>query len=732
MASPPTAAFPLADLYLSHPHILTSILYACSPTTFDALRYTCKAIYSMSLDPALLQHHLTTIVDRQREVLATHPYDLWNKPAPTIDSKYDTIHKASSNLWRLRGLLLQELLRMKSSWRIGESRKTVLTLDNYDDESDHDFVSDEDDLRFNGTVHVAIGPVRGDTLAISWSDKRRTRLHTYRFSTARSHGVRPIAGPEHLDISHSFDDKGNYLHSTFTTNGTGRYSHVLLFNDREPPNPLSISISEGQFKRHPALIGEEHRSYYTWHGYRGFMPDKKEVTTTLLRVKFHGRYANEPAFADTSGDVDLAYELQWIEKRKWRVPALNLRDSPNTVLPDHGEEPMHFTLQKDGRCLGTGYAIGMDDQPVTGDGKKKRVWKITEPRRLDQDVSRMGVWRDMRVVFSQDKATLKVKGVVARNLVFRPPTQRFLLTKPSSATKPEDWIRVVISLVLPPTTHGEKRGKLTLATPAPAAYFRKLGLRDPEIPWRDPGMLNYEWEPQITSQAMRSEVAARAAMVVAGRSTDGQPSGPQPMYIRTGCMLHEDMVDAEVLLRVVGYTDDSAVWVWEVTERDVLDCGEQAGTAASANVSPVGRIEVAGRKLGYVEGVRGMATTGDRLVERVILFTWGKEGRVHRGGKMADDGQGIDAGIAELRREDLVRRIEQAREKKEIYRERPDDAEGSSLLEEEVEVVETEEEKDEGSDEKNRWRIVTYSFGDQPGTNGGFTMNSSGALEEQW
>ncbi|KAF3922771.1 hypothetical protein ABW21_db0209568 [Orbilia brochopaga] len=714
-------AFSLADLYLSHPHILTAILYNCSPTTFDALRYTCKAIYSMSLDPILLEHQLTAIIDRQREVLTTHPYEAWNKPAPTIDSKYDNIQKASGNLWRLRGLLLQELLRMRSSWRVGDNRKTVLTLDNYDDEMSYAFV-DGDDPIFDGTVQVAIGPVRGDTFALSWSDKRQTRLHTYRFSTARNQGIRKISGPEGVYISHTFNPSGDYLQSTLTTRGTTKHSETLVFNAHEPKNPLNVSITEGQLKRHPTLMNAETRSFYAWHGSRGFMPDEKEVTATVLRVKFYGRYDNEAANVEKNGDVDLAYELKLLEKRKWTVPAVSLLNAPNLMLPDHGDETMELSLRKDGRCFGKGYAVGIDSNSAL-----KHVWKIMEPRRLDQDVSRMGLWRDMRVVYSRDKATVKLKGVIARSLVFRPEGKQVLLTKPGSATKPEDWIRVTISLVLPPTAHGEKRGKIILAAPGPAAYFRKLALRDPEIPWRDPGMLNYDWKPPIKTRDGSAETAAADATSM----IRWQP-GDQPMYIRTGCMLHEDMVDAEVLLRVVGYTDDSAVWVWEVTEKDVLDCGESVDAAGAEKVSPKGRMDVVGRKLGYVDGVRGMATTGDRLVERVFLFTWGKEGRVHRGGKMADDGQGIDAGIAELRREDLVRRIEKARQKRNRYREGYDDAEGSSTPEETAGETAGKDEEQEDSNEKDRWRIVTYSFGDQQGTTGGYTMGSTGALEERW
>ncbi|KAJ6259704.1 hypothetical protein Dda_5342 [Drechslerella dactyloides] len=726
MASSPAApAFSLADLYLSHPHVLTAILYACSPTTFDALRYTCKAIYSMSLDPVLLEHHLTTIVDRQRTIIATHP---GAKPMPTIDSKYDTLRNASGNLWRLRGLLLQELLCMKSSWRVGDSRKTVLALDDPDDDTGFSFGDDDDDPLFDGTMHIAIGPVRGETLALSWSDKHCVRLHTYRFAPSHSRSLYHIADTDRLVITHQFNSS-TYLNSAYRTPGIGKHPHCLLFKaTADSPTPLSIYISEGQYKRHPGLTDKEYSYHQPWYGWRG---DEKELTTTLLRVKFHGRYFHEVAQPHMNSDIDLAYELHWTEKRKWRMPAVNLQNAPNTVLSDHAEETMQLLLRKDGRCMGRGYAVGLDDEPTVGaDGgasERNRKWKVLEPRRLEQDISRMGgLWRDMHVVFSRDQGTAEVKGVIARSLVFRPPAQRFLLTRPSSTAK--DWIHVEMSLVLPPTTHGEKRGKLVLATPAPAAYFRKLGLRDPEIPWKDPGMINYDWEPRKTSDTTGEEPATL--------DFNGATTGTQPMYIRTGCMLHQNMVDAEVLLRVVGYTDDSAVWVWDVTEKDILDCGELVGNDGPAKESPVARMEVVGKKLGYVEGVRGIAVTGDRLVERVFLFTWGKEGRVHRGGKMADDGEGIDAGIAELRREDLVRQLQQARQRNDRSRYIYYGPGGSGYTDEanDVELKEEEEEEEgvDGEKEKDQWRIVTYSFGDQKGGTGGFTMDSSGALEERW
>ncbi|KAF3931528.1 hypothetical protein ABW19_dt0206706 [Dactylella cylindrospora] len=694
----------IVELYLAAPHILTDILYACSPTSFDALRYTCKAIYSMSLDAALLHHHLMTIVNRQHYLITSQPLDLYT--APNFDTKFDTAATVRGNLWRTRGMLLQEFLRMQSSWRIGECRKTVLELDVMSESQDKKFA----DAPFDGTVQVSLGTVRGDSFALMWSDKRKTILKTYRFVLSRNQVIKRIEGPDKLDISHNIS-LGKYDYSTFVSRGVGNRIPQMIFK----MDTLNVNIYEGQYKKHPKLENRNAGWYYGSY----FDQRPKEATSTLLRVNFSGSNSYNK-YAAEFDDIDMVYQLNWEDKKAWAVPPVTLKHLGNVVLPDHSEESMRIMLGRDGKCTSHGYSIGIDDK------RDRWTWRIEQPRRLELDVSRMGVWRQINIEFSKvegEEPALAVTGTIARSLVNPNSTHRFLLTS-SRTTSPNEWAKININLVLPPAGDNETRGKLVLASPTPAAYFRKLNMRDPEIPWEDPGFPMRELAVKTTGNT--SEVL----------------SSPDTMIVRTGCMLHSDSVDAEIVTRVVGWTEDGAVWVWDITEKTILNCGAQAPEPSSEDHETIleGHLDLPAKKLGYVKDVKGIAVTGDRLVQRIFLFTYGKELEVHRGGTLGSDGEENDSGISSLRREDILRGIARSIEKFKMNGKQISEVSTpeSTPSEESIRISErdvdeaTEQREDEEEEEEDKWRMVTYSFGDQMGNSGGFRVNPVGNLEKLW
>ncbi|KAF3920439.1 hypothetical protein ABW20_dc0104876 [Dactylellina cionopaga] len=610
---------------------------------------------------------------------------------------------------------------MRSSWRVGEFKKTVIEFDVTDD----DELEFSDGPFFDGTIQVSLGAVRGDTFALVWGDTKKTRLKTFQFTNSAKYGIRKIEDLQTLNITHNFSKGGGqYGGSIYTTKGVGLKPPKLRFKVND--GNFDVSISEGGYKRHPALADSRYSDTYgSWH--RWNMPDKKELTLSLLRVKLRGKYQYE--LDEDIADFNLAYELNWAERKTWKLPSIDLRDSPNVLLPEHSEEEMKVSLGRKGKCTAKGYAIGLDDE------QDSWRWNIQQPRRLEQDISRMGVWKGIYVEFSKarqnEDAKLQVTGIISKNLINPEPGKRFLLTN-SRVTNPKDWVNIKIKLVLPPTTLDNDHGKITLAAPAPAAYFRHLGMRDPEIPWADPGFKDPNW-------GIASGDPSGTAVIAADQ---------QPEFIRTGCLLHQDVVDAEIVTRVVGWGDDGAVWVWDVAEKDILVCAELATPSASGTQSPMGTTELVGKKLGYVNDVKGIAVTGDRLVQRIFLFTYGNEQRVHKGGTLLDDGEDRDSGISALRREDMVRKIEEARRK--TMRENNEDSKTTRHHQANDPYAYLyegggDEDEDDGRpsdpnittaeeryEENSKWRMMTYSFGDQMGNAGGFHIDSTGNLESQW
>ncbi|KAK6529509.1 hypothetical protein TWF281_008680 [Arthrobotrys megalospora] len=682
--------FSLASLYESHPHILTEIMYHCSPTTFDAFRYTCKAVYSMSLDPDLLEYHLKTILDRHHELI-THRPSRFFYDVVYMDTKLDTLENARGNLWRLRGLILQEFLRMQSSWRVGDYKKVVVELDVHpEEEGKRTKEISGHGPYFDGTIHVFFGPVRGSTFAVSWGDRERTRLHTYHFTNSKKYAMRKIDGPRGTRVVHNFSsyDK-KYLHTTFETKPVGRRAPVGLTTRID--DQFNIAITEGSYKRDPTL---QDRNYYIseWYGHA----DINELNSTFLRVKFHEMHSDGEA-----GAVDLAYELNWERKRSWKVPAMSMSNAPNVLFTDHSEENMKLLLGKDGKCESEGYAIGMDSSP-------RQKWKVLEPRRLEEDISRLGVWRDVSVEFLRaedgNETILRVLATVSKNLIKPDPEKRFLLTN-SKILNPNDWVNAEVSLVLPPVTRGSNHGKLVLATVAPAAYFRRrTGMRDPEIPWADQGFMNYDWNTKKDPEGL---------------------VGPQPLMIRTGAMIRRELLDAEIVTRIVGWTDDGAVWVWDISEKHILDAGELAMPQESKKA-----LEVAGRKLGYVKDVKGILVTGDRLVQKITLFTYGKEQRVHRVGGQ-DSGEN-DSGISYLRQEDIMRKIARAKARRDSgqrgsFQSNHDSHDGDG----EPAGVRRLEVEDGTVSGTSKWRMIVYSFGEaKGGGSANYRIDPSGDLED--
>ncbi|KAF3141713.1 hypothetical protein TWF703_001735 [Orbilia oligospora] len=594
MAESDAGFYPIATLYETHPHILTDIMYYCTPTTFDAFRYTCKAVYSMSLDPDLLEHHLKIIVNRQHELVSIpNRAPRFYYDVIYMDSKFDTIQNSHGNLWRLRGQVLQEFLRMRSSWRIGDYKKVVVELDVHPEEDNEVGNNSGNGPWFDGTVQIFSGAVRGDTFAVSWSDTKQTHLHTYLFTNAQ-------------------------------------------------------------------------------------------------------KYAND----EDEGPVDLAYELDWDQRRSWKVPATDLSNAPNVTLPGHCDEAMNLLLGKNGKCESKGYAIGLDSRP-------HQKWKVHEPRRLKEDVSRLGVWRDVSVEFERGldgkETILRVLATISKNLIKPNPQKRFLLTN-SKILNPDDWADVQIPLVLPPVTREDRHGRLVLATVAPAAYFRKLGMRDPHIHWADKGFMDYNWD---TKKNAEGEI------------------GPELIFIRTGAIINSELVDAEIVTRVVGWTDDGAVWVWDVTEKHILDAGELSMEQDSSQV-----LDVTAKKLGYVKDVKGIFVTGDRLVQRITLVTYGKEQKVHRVGE--EHGGGNDAGISFLRQEDITRKINEAKAKKAAgeqgeFQNGHGDRDGYG----EVSVVPQLEATDDLADDTRRWRMINYCYGyPKGGGSATYRIDHSGDVED--
>ncbi|KAK6541860.1 hypothetical protein TWF694_007639 [Orbilia ellipsospora] len=717
--------FSISDFYLTHPHILTTILWHCSPTTFDAFRYTCKSIYSMSLDPVLLEHHLQTILDRQQKILADQPPATYTYiyfgSAPTFDSKLDTLKNASGNLWRLRGLLLEEFLRMRSSWRIGDYKKTVVELNVVDPELKY-----RSGPHFDGTMEISFGTVRGDTFLLMWGNKQTTRLRTYQFTASNKMAVRKMIGPDKLHIEHIYTGPkvDNYYCSKYTTQGIGRFIPQMLLNIDD--GQFDVSINEGGYKRNPSLDKEHGASHNHWYRWVGYQHDPKEPRLSLLRVKFHGRYQSEEP--EQISEVDLAYEASWMEKNKWKAPAIGLSNAPNLILPEHSERNMKISLGRDGKCTGKGHAVGIND------GWVGYTWKIIEPRRLEADISRMGVWKSIYVEFEKTEAVVAVTGNISKNLINPEPGKRFLLTN-SKDKKPADWIDIRIKLVLPPSNGSQSHGKIVLACPAPAAYFRRLGMRDPEIPWADPGFKDSGWGVSVSRNARPAPNPTNgythlAAML--GRPNLDPPvpvpEDDRPEFIRTGVKLHQDVVDAEVVTRIVGWSDDGAVWVWDISEKDILNCAEGARPSGDLSKSPSGESEVAGKKLGYIKDVKGIAVTGDRLVERIFLFTYGEEQRVHIGGTLLDDGEDIDSGIANLRKNDLVNTTTTVGLKEEI----PTSETETDAADNNPKVIVEDTEVEEEEVAEKRWRLITYSFGDQKGNTGGFYIDSAGDIEQRW
>ncbi|KAK6510645.1 hypothetical protein TWF506_009748 [Arthrobotrys conoides] len=689
MAESSTNFYPIATLYETHPHVLTDIMYYCTPTTFDAFRYTCKAVYSMSLDPDLLEHHLKTILHRQHELVSrVNRQPRFFYDVIYMDSKFDTLQNAHGNLWRLRGLILQEFLRMQSSWRIGDYKKVVIELDVHREEENEAEMSSVDGPWFDGTIQIFSGAVRGDTFAVSWGDTKQTHLHTYIFANAKKYALCKIEGPMGTSIQHRFSDENMYQFTTFSTKGVSkRRTQKLTLNIN---NKLGLSINEGFYLRDPNVLDRNH--YISeWYGHA----DTRELSSTFLQVRFDGQYNNED---DKEGPVDLAYELDWGQRRTWKVPATSLLYAPNVTLPDHSDETMKLFLGKNGKCESKGYAIGLDSGP-------RQRWKILEPRRLKEDVSRLGVWRDVSVEFErgvdENPTILKVLATVSKNLIKPNPEKRFLLTN-SKILNPDDWANVQIPLVLPPVTREDRHGRLVLATVAPAAYFRRRGMRDPHIPWADKGFMDYNWG--------------------AKKNEEGE-AGPEPLFIRTGAIVNGELLDAEIVARIVGWTDDGAVWVWDVTEKNILDAGGLAMKEDSKQV-----LEVTAKKLGYVKDVKGIFVMGDRLIQRITLVTYGKEQKIHRIGEQ--DGGGNDSGISFLRKEDIMRKINQAKAKKAAgeqseFQNGHDDGDGEILAMPQAEA------EDGTTDSNSRWRMISYSFG-QPkgGGSASYRIDSAGELED--
>lgn len=681
----------ITSLYETHPHVLTEIMYYCTPTTFDAFRYTCKAVYSMSLDPDLLEHHLKTIVHRQHEIVSNRPprffYDVIY-----LDTKFDTMKNAHGNLWRLRGLILQEFLRMQSSWRVGDYKKVVVELGVHSDEEDGEVeAASADGVYFDGTIQLLSGTVRGDTFALSWGDTRKTHLHTYHFTNSRKYSIRKVAGPQGTSIHHQFSpDNNTYQFTTFNTKDVTKHtSQALTLKIRDG---FDISINEGFYIRDPNALDQ---NYYIseWYGHA----ETRELTSTFLRAKFHGKYMN---VYDEEGPVDLAYELDWDQRKNWRVPATGMSNAPNLTLPDHSDETMKLLLGKNGKCESEGYAVGLDSGPYW-------KWKVFEPRRLKEDVSRLGVWRDVSVEFERGEVgketILRVLATVSKNLIKPNPGKRFLLTN-SKVLNPGDWVNVQIPLVLPPVTKGDQHGQLVLATVAPAAYFRRRGMRDPHIPWADKGFMDYNWDVK--------------------KNTEGEV-GPEPLFIRTGAMIHRELVDAEIVARIVGWTNDGAVWVWDVTEKHILDAGELGMPEGSKKV-----LEVAAKKLGYVKDVKGIFVTGDRIVQRITLITYGQEQKVHRVG-VEDSGEN-DSGISFLRQEDIIKKINRAKAKKASEQRGEldhdyDDRDGDG----ELAIVPQSDTEDTPTGSDSRWRMISYSFGQtKGGGSASYRIDSCGDLED--
>ncbi|KAF3180710.1 hypothetical protein TWF788_006735 [Orbilia oligospora] len=692
MAESDTGFYPIAALYETHPHVLTDIMYYCTPTTFDAFRYTCKAVYSMSLDPDLLEHHLKIIVNRQHELVSTlniaprFYYDVIY-----MDSKFDTIQNSHGNLWRLRGRVLQEFLRMRSSWRIGDYKKVVVELDVHPEGDNEVGNTSENGQWFDGTVQIFSGAVRGDTFAVSWSDTKQTHIHTYLFTNAQKYAICKLEGPMKTSIHHSFSENNTYRSTTFKTKSVAkRRPQSLSLNINKK---FDIFITEGSYLRNPHMSTQDDylaRLYGTI--------DTRELLSTFLRVAFDGKYVGQSD--DDEGPVDLAYELDWDQRRSWKVPATDLSNAPNVTLPGHCDEAMNLLLGKNGKCESKGYAIGLDSRP-------HQKWKIHEPRRLKEDVSRLGVWRDVSVEFERGQdgkeAILRVLATISKNLIKPNPQKRFLLTN-SKILNPDDWADVQIPLVLPPVTREDRHGQLVLATVAPAAYFRRLGMRDPHIPWADKGFMDYNWD---TKKNAEGEV------------------GTEPIFIRTGVFINSELVDAEIVTRIVGWTDDGAVWVWDVTEKHILDAGE-----LSMEQNPSQVLDVTAKKLGYVKDVKGIFATGDRLVQRITLVTYGEEQKVHGVGE--EHGGGNDSGILSLRQEDITRKINEAKAKKaageqEEFKNGHGDSDGYG----EASAVPQLEATNDLADDTRRWRMINYCYGyPKGGGSATYRIDHSGDIED--
>ncbi|KAK6335017.1 hypothetical protein TWF718_010459 [Orbilia javanica] len=692
MAESGTKTYPIASLYETHPHVLTDIMYYCTPTTFDALRYTCKAVYSMSLDPDLLEHHLKTIVHRQHEIISGR-ISRFYFDVIHMDSKFDTLDNSHGNLWRLRGLLLQEFLRMQSSWRIGEYKKVVVELDVFpENENEQEETTALDGPWFDGTLQVVPGTVRADTFALLWGDTKQTHLRAYHFTNSKSYGLRKINGPQGTTIRHEFSAEDNAYRSTkFSTKSINKKKPQAL--TLKIDNEFDISINEGSYVRDP---NARDPNYYISEWYR--YVNSREPLSTFLRAKFQGGYTGK---YEEEGPVDLAYELSSSLRKDWRVPAISISNIPNVMIPDHSGETIKLFLGKNGKCDSKGYAAGLDSGPYW-------KWKVFEPRRLKEDVSRLGIWRDVSIEFERGEgekgAVLRLLATISKNLVRPEPKKRFLLAN-SKIMNPDDWLQIEIPLVLPPVAAGDRRGRLVLATAAPAAYFRRRGMRDPQIPWADEGFLDYNWDSKKNNWEGGIEA--------------------EQLFIRTGAMINSELLDAEILTRIVGWTDDGAVWVWDVTEKHILDAGELAMPQDSREV-----LEVAAKKLGYVKDVKGIFVTGDRLVQRIALFTYGKEQKVHKVGE--EHSEENDSGISFLRQEAIMRKISEAKERKGYEQQgefgmgdRHQDGDGESATVPQPSA----EGNTEGSSEK--WRMITYTFG-QPkgGGSASYRIDGSGNLED--
>src|SRR5438552_19172977 len=97
-AKSPTSS--LVSLYYSAPHILTEILYQCTPTSFDALRYTCKAIYSLTLDADLLRHQLLRLIE-------TRPVQVYKLGTWSAAARANRVFRWPSEMGLVRRLLLE-------------------------------------------------------------------------------------------------------------------------------------------------------------------------------------------------------------------------------------------------------------------------------------------------------------------------------------------------------------------------------------------------------------------------------------------------------------------------------------------------------------------------------------------------------------------------------------------------------------------------------------------------